>query len=399
MKRTDGNSQPNHSSFSRRHVVFLVLIAGVLAAGIAFVLTRNASSPPQPHRKAPAVSDMAAQCIAKLPLDIKLGQKLMLSATTATLADASSVAAEHYMGGVILMDEASGTAVKAYVAAQPLPPLVATDQEGGTVQRYQSEGALPAAADVPANYSPAQINSRIAADAAYLKSQGINMNLAPVADVAPAAGAGVLGSRTFGSDPGTVATYARAYIQADLSHGVLPTLKHFPGLGSASRNTDDGPATTPSFAQLQRRDIVPYQQLAGTAAAVMVGNQTVPGLTDGLPASLSRQAVTAELRNILAYKDNVVITDSLSAKAITNQYSITTAVVKAWEAGDDIALVVQTDPATVMTSPQVDQIIAAGKQAVQDGQLSQSAVNASLARLFALSQKHVDACHIPAQRP
>jgi beta-N-acetylhexosaminidase len=122
----------------------------------------------------------------------------------------------------------------------------------------------------------------------------------------------------------------------------------------------------------------------------MVGNQTVPGVTT-LPASLSRNAITNLLRGQLGYKNTVVITDSLSAKAITSRESITTAAVGAWEAGADISLTVSYGPG-LSAEQQVEQILHAGELAVQSGQLNSKEVNASVGRLWALPQKHIDAC-------
>jgi len=359
------------------------------------------ASPAPSPTTSPAIKPSAtprtqAECIADLPLAFKLGQKIMIGATADTLSDAGTVAARYHIGGIILMDQAPASAVQALQRKQLVPMLVATDQEGGTVQRYKNEGLLPAAADVPGALTPAQYQTRIAADDAYLRRQGITMNFAPVADVAPLSGTSVLGSRIFSSDPAVVTNYVRADVRAGLANGVLPTLKHFPGLGSASRNTDYGPATTPSFSQLQIRDLVPYQRLVSESVAVMVGNQTVPGLTNGLPASLSYAAITGELRGTLGYRNNVVITDSLSAKAITDSDSITTASVKSWEAGSDIALFVTPMPGETLAQ-QIDHIITLGKQAVQAGQLSKSAVDASVGRLFALPQKQTDACRLDSE--
>lgn len=354
-----------------------------------------ASSTPttQPATATPSPRRTAAECIADLPLSFKLGQKIMISATAETVAQAASVAARYHVGGIILMDQVSATAVDSLQRRQALPMLVATDQEGGIVQRYKSEGLLPAAADVPARLTPSQYQARIAQDDRYLRQQGITMNLAPVADVAPVSGTSVLGGRIYSSDPTVVSEYVRADVAAGLSSGILPTLKHFPGLGSATGNTDYGPATTPSWSTFQSRDLVPYRQLAGESVAVMVGNQTVPGLTDGLPASLSRAAITDELRDGLGYKNNVVITDALNAKAITSRHSISRAAVMSWQAGSDIALVVGTTPGESLNT-QVANIISLGQQAVQGGQLSGNEINASVGRLFALPQKQADACQL-----
>jgi beta-N-acetylhexosaminidase len=212
------------------------------------------------------------------------------------------------------------------------------------------------------------------------------MNLAPLADVAPASGSSVFGSRIFSSDPAIVARYDKAYVTAGLDVGVLPTLKHFPGLGAATKNTDYGSASS-------EPQLSPYRVLAGTKAAVMVGNQTVPGYSNTVPASLSRNIITDLLRNQLGYKNNVVITDSLSAAAITSRESITSAAVAAWEAGADIALTVTYGPG-LTAEQQVQRILSAGKAAIAAGQLNQHELDLSIGRLWSLPQKHIDACKV-----
>jgi beta-N-acetylhexosaminidase len=139
--------------------------------------------------------------------------------------------------------------------------------------------------------------------------------------------------------------------------------------------------------------LTPYKLQGGTKAAVMVGNQTVPGISGGTPASLSRNVITDLLRGQLGYKNNVVITDSLSAAAITSRGTITNAAVEAWGAGADISLTVSYGSG-LTAEQQVQQILAAGKAAVAAGPLSESEVNASVARLWTLPQKHIDACKL-----
>src|SRR6185295_5796265 len=118
--------------------------------------------------------------------------------------------------------------------------------------------------------------------------------------------------------------------------GLYPTLKHFPGLGSATGNSDFQPSVTPPFENLVNKDLVPYKKLNKSGTAVMIGNQVVPNFTN-IPASLS-PTVNKYLRNDLGYKDNLIITDSLDAKAVTENYSEASAVVYALISGNDMAV-------------------------------------------------------------
>jgi beta-N-acetylhexosaminidase len=374
----------------------VVLVSGAVAADYYANHHGNVAAHHNPSETAQSVQvgetltpkpPTQAECIAKLPLALKLAQKLMISADANTVDSVSAVAAKYNLGGIILMGPVPSSAqTHSLQSAQKYPLLIATDQEGGTVERYKTGGTLPAAADVPGLWTPVQAEAHAKQSELYLKSQGVNMNLAPLADVAPAGGSSVLGSRIFSSSPSVVATYDKAYVAAGLDTGVLPTLKHFPGLGGATRNTDYGPASSPAM-------LTPYKLQGGTKAAVMVGNQTVPGISGGTPASLSRNVITDLLRGQLGYKNNVVITDSLSAAAITSRGTITNAAVEAWGAGADISLTVSYGSG-LTAEQQVQQILAAGKAAVAAGRLSESEVNASVARLWTLPQKHIDACKL-----
>ena len=119
--------------------------------------------------------------------------------------------------------------------------------------------------------------------------------------------------------------------------GVLSVVKHFPGLGYATRNTDYGPAATLSWAKLQTTGLVPFREaIANGATAVMMSNARIPGLSS-LPAALS-PVVVQYLRQTLGFK-GVIVTDSLSAGAISALHlAEPAATVIALAAGDDMIL-------------------------------------------------------------
>ena len=383
-------------------VAVIATLAGLSFAGVkGYDYLQDSNQPNVPGETTSAkpshASPTVTECIAKLPLSLKLGQMIMVSANADTISQVTAVSAKYNIGGVILMGPVPSAAqVERFTKAQQLPPLVSTDQEGGTIQRYK-QNLLPAAADVPGS-SLTDLRDLLIKDDQYLRTQGINMNFAPVVDVNPPGGSSVLGSRIFSDSPDAVAQDAEVYVETSLNAGILPTLKHFPGLGTASRNTDYGAATTAPFSSLQQRDLLPYRQLVDKSVAVMVGNQIVPGLTSGLPASLSHAAITDLLRDNLGYKDNVVITDSLSAKAIIDNYRLAEAAVKSWMAGSDIALFVLPQPGLTQQQ-QVVQIVNEAKASIKSGQLSQTDVDAAVARIWALPQKHVDACSLSPNAP
>jgi beta-N-acetylhexosaminidase len=342
-----------------------------------------------------------AECIERLPAAFQAGQLLMVGLPAAGMTVQAPLFFHYSLGGVALMtaplDPGDGSiaAFKAAAASRSVRPLVATDEEGGSIQRFAGLGVLPAPAQVAADMTPAQAQQLVYRHGLQLKAAGVDMVLGPLADVAPAPGGGVLGDRVFSADPAIVRTYDNAYIRGWQAAGLLPTLKHFPGLGSATANTDYVPAATPPLSYLQRHDFVPYEALAGSGTAVMVGNQTVPGWFSG-PASLS-PAVNRYLRDTLGYGHNLVITDSLSAAAVTSVAPEPQAVLQALQAGNDMALVVEQSSDTLSdTQALVGQATALVADAIARGTLPKQQVITSLLHKFAV--QHVQPCSIPLPR-
>jgi beta-N-acetylhexosaminidase len=223
------------------------------------------------------------------------------------------------------------------------PVLISIDQEGGQVKR------LPG----PPNISAAEMGRRGAATArsqgaatgAGLSSHGINVDLAPVLDVARPGGFIADQQRAFGSKPGRVGSVGTAFAEGLQSEGVAATAKHFPGLGSTSDNTDLRPATIRlSAAALRRTDIAPYQPfVAAGGDLVMVGSARYPALGTGRrPASQSKSVMNRELRGSLGFT-GVTITDSLETPSIRRSGSAAQVAVRTAGAGADLLLYVHCD--------------------------------------------------------
>jgi beta-N-acetylhexosaminidase len=215
-----------------------------------------------------------------------------------------------------------------------------------------------------------------------MKKLGITIDFAPVVDVTDAPDDSVIGDRSFGSDPKVVTAYAGAYAQGLRDAGLLPVLKHFPGHGHGSGDSHKGGVVTPPLSQLQTNDLLPYQTLvADGPVAVMVGHLQVPGLTAGDdPASLSPAAVQL-LRAGTGYGgppfNGPIFSDDLSSMAaISDRFGVAEAVLRALQAGTDVALWVTTD--------QVPAVLTRLQNAVAAGDLPISAVNESLVRVAAM---------------
>ena len=160
---------------------------------------------------------------------------------------------------------------------------------------------------------------------------------------------------------------------------VMPVLKHFPGHGSGSGDSHTGSVVAPSLDQLQATDLVPYRTLTAQApVGVMVGHLEVPGLTGSQPASLSPEAYG--LLRSGGYGgppfNGLVFTDDLSGmQAITDRFGIADAVLRALQAGADVALWLSTD--------QVPAVLDRLEAAVGAGELTMSSVDAAVMRIVA----------------
>jgi beta-N-acetylhexosaminidase len=249
------------------------------------------------------------------------------------------------VGGVIAFNKdatklkAEITALQQAASAGHNPPLlVMTDQEGGDVKR------LPQG---PPNASPAQLGksddenqARDEGDAtgSYLRGLGINVDLAPVLDVAHPNTANSIKSRTFGSDPAVVTKVGVAFAQGLQDGGVVATPKHFPGLGRATVNTDDQPTSIAATSQQLQSDLEPFKgAIAAGARMMMVSTASYPTLGSKKQAAFSAGIVSGLLRGQLGF-DGVVITDDLEAAAVTDTTSPVVAASSAMKAGDDLLL-------------------------------------------------------------
>ncbi len=208
--------------------------------------------------------------------------------------------------------------------------LVMVDQEGGEIRTVDHLGPL---AGQPFQGAPASVRRAARSTGRGLRAAGITVNLAPVSDV-PRPGS-VMATRAFPGDERDVAARTRASIRGLRDAHVAATAKHFPGLGGATVNTDDGPATvnTPT-----RRDLVPFRAaVAEGAPLVMLSHASYPALDSRRIASQSRAVVTGLLRERLGF-EGVIVTDSMEAQAVLARSGVADAAERSLRAGADLIL-------------------------------------------------------------
>ena len=331
-----------------------------------------------------------------MSLEEKVGQMLLLGISgTYISSGVREVVTDLDAGGIVLFASNLTSSVQtvnlttklqqeALQSKHAVPLLITADEEGGLVSRMPY-GMVT----MPGNMAlGASRNEYLALKAYYhtgrqLKALGINMNLAPVLDVNNNIKNPVIGLRSFGSDPVLVSNMGVAALAGLKEAKVGSIVKHFPGHGDTLVDSHLAlPIVKKTKAELGKMELMPFQKaLQNGATAVMTAHISFPSLTNGVsvPATLSQDILTGVLRANWGY-NGVISTDDMLMNAIVNHYGFKEAVVQAVKAG-------------------VDQILIAsnlGKQkeakkaiidAVNRGEISESRINQSVERIFALKSE------------
>lgn len=266
----------------------------------------------------------------------RVGQLLMvgLDGGSPAAADDGLIAA-HHVGNIIYLGGWSGGVSRVRATSEHLqsqagpaatggvPLLIAADQEGGAVQQLRGTGFTPLVSALQqGRMSPQQRTAYGALIGRQLKAAGVNLNLAPVADTVPAAkGASnaPIGKfdREYGHDPATVAASVGNVVHGLQRSGVGATVKHFPGLGRITGNTDvttDG--TTDTRTTSTDSYLRPFAAgIEAGAGAVMMSSARYARIDPAHRATFSRKIVTELLRQQLGWH-GVVITDDMNAVAV-----------------------------------------------------------------------------------
>jgi len=300
------------------------------------------------------------------------------------------------VGGVILFGSSApadlGADLARLVGKAPdgIVPLVMTDEEGGTVQRMANlVGSMPSARRMAATMTTRQVRRLAHRVGVRMHAAHVTMNLAPVLDLDGRPGPSDTnpdGTRSFSIHLTVARSYGLAFARGMRAANVVPVVKHFPGLGHATRNPDFGPAWTVPWSRLRNAGLRPFKAAVQAGLpAVMVTTARVPGLTR-LPATLSRAAVQRVLRHRLGF-DGLVITDSLSSGAIGGAgYIVRGAAVRALEVGADMVLFnAAPDRVAGLTSRIVHTIV----RAVRTGDLTHTRLRAAAVHVLEAKQPTV----------
>jgi beta-N-acetylhexosaminidase len=294
------------------------------------------------HRQLPGRKAEPAAAVDRLSLQRQVGELLVLSFHGARApAYVRAILHDGKAGGVVLFGDNVEAApqlralTRALQRAAGRRALIAVDQEGGRVRIVPFAAPSVGQPDITSASRAAAEAGNAASD---LHALGINVNLAPVADV-PSLGAAVIRDRAFPGDAAAVAALVRAAVGAYARTRVACTAKHFPGFGAAGVNTDLGSVTIDRSAALLRSDdLAPFRAaLAAGTPVVMASHALYPALDPRRIASQSALVLDGLLRRELGFA-GVVMTDSIEAAAVRRRSSVQNAAVRSVTAGADIVL-------------------------------------------------------------
>ncbi|MBR2764500.1 MAG: penicillin binding protein PBP4B, partial [Blautia sp.] len=321
--------------------------------------------------------------------------------------------ARNHFGGIILMrtncPESEQTlrlvnemqaANLAGDAANPVPLLIATDQEGGIVTRLGEGTRWPDCMALTATGDPANAESAAKHISEELSALGINTDFAPVLDVNNNPANPVIGQRSFGDDPAIVVQYGLSYLNGLQEGGTIASLKHFPGHGDVDTDSHTGfPRLDKTYEELKECELIPFQAAIDAGADIVmtahiqypkIETETYTSITTGekvcLPATLSRRILTGILREDMGF-DGVIVSDALNMQAIIDNFALNDVCVMAIEAGIDMFLmpVPATDPESLAKLEAFEDFIC---EQVEKGVLTEERLEASVRRILTMKAAH-----------
>ena len=294
----------------------------------------------------------------------RVGQLLMVDCPTTSVGSATISAITTHLVGSVILDGTSFAGLAATrgvtdqlngLAPDDIGLFIATDQEGGLVQRLQGPGFTRIVSGVQQGaIEPRRLQRFARGWGDQLRAAGVNVNLAPVLDTVPAN----FGSnppigdldREFGHTPATVTAHGLAVLRGMLAAGVDPTVKHFPGLGRTTGNTDTTGGVVDNVTTSDDPYLAPFRAaIAAGVPFVMMSTAVYGRLDPGTPAAFSRPIVTGLLRDTLGF-DGLVISDDVGGAAQVANYGVGERAVRFIAAGGDVVLTVDANQAGPMTA-------------------------------------------------
>ena len=299
-------------------------------------------------------------------------------------ATPTEIVAAYRLGGVIYLNENVASAPQLRALSQRLQEvsletsgiglLVAIDQEGGRVSRLSDEvTSFPPASQLGVEPSRAREVGYVTGQ--QVQQQGINVVLAPVADVVPPGADSFIGDRSFGGDPAEVSAMVAAAVDGLQRSGVAAAVKHWPGHGATGVDSHERlPSVDVERSLWEERERPPFAAaIDEDVSIVLVGHLAMPGLDPSArPATVSPVLVNELLRGELGF-DGVVMSDALNMGAVEG-IARDELVVASVQAGIDVMLM----------PPSLEAASAGLRAAVDDGRIDAAMLDAAVGRVLRL---------------
>ena len=335
-------------------------------------------------------------------LDIKIGQMLLIGFPKAAVDPLVLEEVRKGKVGSIIIFEKNIPAKNSFVElkritwtyqqAAPIPLFISIDQEGGRVNRLKDKYGFPRSITAEAMGKAESLDSvrfYSEATAATLAGLGINVNFAPVVDLASNPANPIIAKygRAFSANEDSVSLLAKEFIKGHRKFNVLTSLKHFPGHGSSKDDTHLGIADVSNT--WEERELIPYEYLIseGYVDAIMTSHIVNRKLDpDGNPGTLSDDIMGGILRKQLGF-NGVVFTDDMQMHAITKHYGLEDAIRMAILAGVDI----MTFSNNISGSDErtVDKVHSIIRGLVQKGIITEGRIDESFDRIMKLKKQLV----------
>ncbi len=339
-----------------------------------------------------------------MTLEEKVGQLLMVHFQGEIANDDARLLIQDIkVGGFIYYNWSNGLTSPAQVGSlssslqklaeknqNPLPLLIAVDQEGGRVARLKEGFTIfPSNLLVAESGDPSLAEKNAFTSGNELRAVGINVNLAPVVDINSNPENPVIGCRSFGARPEVVVAFAERALKGYHRAGLLTTLKHFPGHGDVKVDSHaELPKVLKSKEELERMELYPFAKLASQTDIIMTAHLLVPAL-DPVQCSTLSSKTLSYLRNVIGF-DGVIMTDSLVMAGVLEKcITVEEAAIQALNAGCDILLLggkqlIKGKSDLELTVRDIQKIHEAIIHAVKSGRVSVEKLDCSVKRILLL---------------
>lgn len=381
----------------------LTLAAAALGGSLLAPSAGAAHVPDHLHRQGVVVQAAkpgpAARVLADMTLAQRVGQLFMVGTPAGEVNRVTKAQiGRFHVGNVMLTGRSYGgvqaparvsRAMRSQVSAASTGGVglfVSTDQEGGLVRVLQGPGFsnIPTALE-QGTWEPRKLRGAAEVWAGQLRRAGVNLNLAPVMDTVPSKKAAKhnppigKSQREFGYTPRVVTRHGLAFLNGMADGGVVPAVKHFPGLGRVRGNTDTKAGVTDTVTTRRDAYLKPFQAAVDAGVPfVMMSTAYYSHLDSKNPAAFSPFVVSTMLRGDLGFH-GVVISDDLARAAQVAGFSPAGRALRFIGAGGDIVLTVDHDP--------LPEMYAAVLARAQDNKTFRAKVNAAALRVLTAKQR------------